>query len=1553
MNRIDYIETQLDDFKDSLTLYREQTRSWYAQALDQVSHAADLPSLLGMDRVIRFGDSRKVVGLQDRDFLSNVAQCPASGVLNIESLFESVHEIPLGDLLVDVIPVDGGPATPILLDAQGKGSFQGRPGQFYRVRVQGGVTSEQVDALFAAYADLTRDLETWLRREWSGFKPQWSSQTTSTALLAVGEGLASGSWEAIKGVWEGIELVLDILKDPLAYVDRLGSGAQELADLARRAPAVMEKALLLASDEAALFLLLRTAAIWLASLPPSQLAGDTAHVVASTLVSVLIDLLLGLVLTVAAAGAGVAYLALRLKKYGSQMVAAGTRFIQGLFSLLDGFMGYVGRYKAVAARGVAGAQKQGVLQMRWDGRKNATLRQSEHLDDVPRQAGNPNGQSAERADKTQTQGCPVSMVTGEELLTLVDGELDGPLPFSWSRLYRTSAVETRQGLGPGWSHGLAHSLRFDGDDVIWTDQENRSISFPRPTTQRPAIHNSLSEAAIYLGDTPDELILTQAGSTPWFYHFKYDRYGARLFSLSDRYGNRLSISHDIEGRIQRLDNGLGRALLLRYDRSRIVAVEYQQEQAGAYLAEGWQTLRTLVSYRYDDQGRLIEAANAVDECERYAYDEHHVIRERQLAGGAAFYWEWQGVGKRARCVRHWASFAQMDSRYTWDDNGSVTARHIDGSEEVFVHDERARLIRKVDADGAEQHKAYDAQGRLIAETDALGAITEYRYNEAGRLLAVIPPEDEPTFYEYHNGHLCRVQRGEANWKYAHNVQGDITRKTDPSGQVTEYEYDRRGLLNEIRHPDGSRHSLTWDRLGHLLEERLPDGSLLKYGYDEQGRQTSRQAADGAVTRYTWDAIGRLTQVEMPGGAKRRFSYNAYGKITAETDELGRVTRYEYADDLHQVSRRFNPDGSQLRYRYDNARLLLSEIENERGEHYRLDHYPNGLIREETGFDGRRTAYAYDLNGHLLEKKEFGDDGSELVTGYQRDSAGRLRLKSLADGQKIHYHYDGLGRLVSVDDGHWPLTYGYDSQDRLTSEHQGWATQRYRYDAVGQLIHCRLPDGNLIDYRYLPGGRLIGVDLNGRHLTRHRFEAGRERLRQQGQLLSHYRYDEQGRLLKHSLSQDNSGCYQRFYAYEANGNLASIDDSRHGLRRYQYDPLDRLNEVRGDPCERFVHDPAGNLLGDSPRMARTRGNRLLFRGHSHFDYDAFGNLIRERNGTEPQLVTEYRYDCQHRLTGVSLPDGGTVSYRYDAFGRRIAKTCAGLTTEYLWQGDRLIAESGPAHYRSYLYEPDSFRPLALLNGEGPEQVEAFHYQLDHLGTPQELTDEAGNIRWAARYYAYGRVAHLDRADIDNPLRFQGQYFDTETGLHYNRHRYYNPETGRYLTPDPIKLAGGLNSYQYAPNPTGWVDPLGLNRNCPGNKTTQDTGKKCEPDPPEVSRNGAFREAKSDAGIPRSQHPNQIYDPETGQYAQYKYKRMTDSANNPILDDKGKPIMSREYEFTRTNGSKIIIQDHSAGHNFGAPDGVGDQKAHLNVRPYDLSRTGKVEGTKPHYNFKDKK
>ncbi|MGR3968176.1 RHS repeat protein, partial [Pseudomonas sp. 910_23] len=323
------------------------------------------------------------------------------------------------------------------------------------------------------------------------------------------------------------------------------------------------------------------------------------------------------------------------------------------------------------------------------------------------------------------------------------------------------------------------------------------------------------------------------------------------------------------------------------------------------------------------------------------------------------------------------------------------------------------------------------------------------------------------------------------------------------------------------------------------------------------------------------------------------------------------------------------------------------------------------------------------------------------------------------------------------DGHWALAYEYDKQNRLTAEHQGWGTLRYGYDACGQLKNLRLPDNNRLTFNHDKGGHLATIELNGEVLTSHLFKSGREHQRQQGQLLSHYHYDDQNRLHAHAVTQQQNYLYQRQYDYDKSGNLTRLLDTRKGQHDYRYDPLNRLTRAdhSQDVQERFAHDPAGNLLmQDRPGPDIVAGNRLMIQGDRHYDYDAFGNLIRERRGKGQQLVTEYRYDCQHRLISITKPNGETASYRYDPFGRRVSKTVDGKTTEFFWQGDKLIAEHHADCHRSYIYEPNSFRPLALLEGYGPQATTPYHYQLDHLGTPQELTTPEGEIVWSAHYRA---------------------------------------------------------------------------------------------------------------------------------------------------------------------------------------------------------------------------
>ncbi|WP_158587128.1 RHS repeat-associated core domain-containing protein [Motilimonas pumila] len=1037
------------------------------------------------------------------------------------------------------------------------------------------------------------------------------------------------------------------------------------------------------------------------------------------------------------------------------------------------------------------------------------------------------------ADDTKTSGCPISMVTGEELLKVDDGHLPGIIEFDFKRLYKSSSIETDLGFGPGWSHPFVQNLVFEDGNVSWFDAENNQTQFPEPTQQSPSVHNPMAKSAIYLGSSENEYILSQ--SNGMFCHFERKGDFARLTGFSDQYGNRLTLTYDALKRPLALTNEQNISLTLGYnEQHNITQLAIKQLTPGS---DQWQTLKILQRYQYNDAGQLVANANPLGEGEQYQYHANHLIKQRTLAGGAAFFWQWQGEDKHARAIKHWSNTG-FEATYDWDDEaGQVTVTHANGSTEVYQHNEDAKLVLQQDPDGAQTHYQYNEDGQITAQVDPLGGITEYHYDSNGALAAKVSPDGQATQYQFVRGNLRTVSQGKARWRFKHNAQGSVTEQITPLGQSTQYQYDKQGLLTDIQYPDNTKHQFSWNKLGQLINENLPQGGQIRYRYDALGRQILRQEANGAITQFEWDDANRLSKIVLPNKSSRQYQYNAYGKITLETDEHGHQTRYDYHDNLHLVSQRTQPDGSFLRYQYDNPQRFVSQISNEKGEQYFIHYYPNGLVKREVGFDGIASEYEYDLQGNLTVKRHIGLAGTILETRFERDIMGRLMTKTLPDGQVIAFQYDTQGRLVGVDDGERPLYWQYDIMGQLTEEHQGWASQFYDYDELGQIKRWQLPDAQQVDYQYQQG-QLAGISLNGQVLTQHVFQHGLETRRTQGGLTSEYQYDEQGRLTAHSqqqhtLSKGNASQLkqQRHYQYDAAGQLTHLSDSVKGDKHYEYDPLARLAAVRGNIEEHFQHDPAGHLLAQTlgPKAnhsshtqqatQQVTGNRLAFQGDCHFEYDEFGNLIKEKRGKNQQLVTHYHYDCQHRLIKANMPNGAVAQYQYDAFGRRYAKTVnqpnqAAVETEFIWQADRLIAETDhQGHYQSYLYEPGTFKPLALIKGEANTSdsdatPDVFYYQLDHLGTPQEITDALGHTVWSVQYRAYGNVLKQEVEEIHSPLRFQGQYYDVETGLHYNRHRYYNPNTAAFLTLDPIGLAGGLNNYQYVPNPTGWIDPLGL-------------------------------------------------------------------------------------------------------------------------------------------------
>ncbi|WP_269465750.1 RHS repeat-associated core domain-containing protein [Paraburkholderia caribensis] len=310
-----------------------------------------------------------------------------------------------------------------------------------------------------------------------------------------------------------------------------------------------------------------------------------------------------------------------------------------------------------------------------------------------------------------------------------------------------------------------------------------------------------------------------------------------------------------------------------------------------------------------------------------------------------------------------------------------------------------------------------------------------------------------------------------------------------------------------------------------------------------------------------------------------------------------------------------------------------------------------------------------------------------------------------------------------------------------------------------------------------------------------------------------------------------------YEYDAHGNLARRREPGGLTWLYRWDAAGRLKEAR-----RYARPPAAHEVDHQVRTAdeiRFVTGKVQPEVSVRLCYDAFGRrtlkeVERAGGGVDRTVFTWdgdlMRLEERFHETPAGRRDEGWRTYG----GVRLVRENPDDAYALPVAQRQHTLEAGRNQWRAvsvYLYEPGTFVPLARLDetleqaaylatGTDGRFVEypartrhaTYFYQNDHLGTPQELVDESGKVVWLGRYRAWGalRGAKLrdGAAETGNLIRAQGQYHDEELGLHYNRHRYYDPHSGRYISKDPIGLAGGLNEYNYCKNPTGWVDPLGL-------------------------------------------------------------------------------------------------------------------------------------------------
>ncbi|MCS0614691.1 RHS domain-containing protein [Massilia kyonggiensis] len=1086
---------------------------------------------------------------------------------------------------------------------------------------------------------------------------------------------------------------------------------------------------------------------------------------------------------------------------------------------------------------------------------------------------------AERQAPCYLVGQPVNPITGGKILL---GELDldfalpAPLPLVWQRTY-SSALHRAGWLGQGWALPISDSLQLSADEVVVLDAFDRGITFSLPRVGDAIYSPSEQITLARTGDTAFELVDNNGLRTQ--FAVLYGDGIARLTGWQDANDNHIRITYDARRLPVRIDDSAGHSLALEFGRiaggMRLLGVTLMpaEPEAGAH---------TLVSYEYDDAGDLRRVRNrAGDVIRQFAYRDHIMVEHGQPDGLVSRY-EYDVEAPDGKVLRNWTNTGQW-----W------TFRYLD--KETVVTDQLNRT----------QRYRFDARGRLVAQVDAAGGVTTHRLDENGNLLELTDPAGRAVRYRYdERSRIVRVERGGrgtgivydarfdkpalitdalgATTVLRYDAQGNLTSVTNALGQRTAYQYDDRGLPVKVIDARGGVKELAYNRAGQLIRYTDCSGSTSAFAYDEQGRLVRATDPNGNASTYAYDALGRLQIVTHADGTSERYEYDRLGRLVAHVDAAGHRTAYELDRDGRPL-KRIDARGGVLEYRYDTARRI-AELINENGDVHRFVYDALDRLAEETSFDARVTRYRYDDSGLIVGKDELGcaprTELTPIATTYVRDALGQLMEKVIsrvtgaaqAQQMRLRFAYDALGRLTQAINADATVSMTYDALGQLVAEQTDSAGAsvllRHVYDELGNRVQTTLPDGRVLNNLYYGSGHLHQVNLDGEVITDiERDQAHRMIARTQGTLVSQFRYDPVGRLLSQTAGEGASTVIARKYEYDEVGNLVSIDDQRNGLTRYTYDPIGRiLSAVQPQLSERFAFDPAHNLLDTTVASAgRVEGNRICVYEDKRYDYDAHGNVVEKLVGRHTRM--RFEWNPAHQLVRSVVARGSsdaaqTVSYAYDPFGRRIAKRDAFGVTRFVWDGNRLLCEQRGSYSRTYVYGEDAFVPLARVDavtgGDGAVRAEVRHLHLDHLGTPREMTNADGRVVWAARYRAWGNAlevvqdavpAVLPSYEIEEaqPVRFQGQYYDSESGLHYNRFRYYDPDIGRFVSIDPIGLFGGANTFTYARNPVSWIDPLGLSPCRTGQGALSENGvaqTDISPRQPNTTRSGVTRTNAAD-------------------------------------------------------------------------------------------------------------
>ena len=1029
---------------------------------------------------------------------------------------------------------------------------------------------------------------------------------------------------------------------------------------------------------------------------------------------------------------------------------------------------------------------------------------------------------------------PVDVATGDMVMAATDVRLPGALPFSLERTH-ISSYRNGKWFGSSWASTLDQRLQLDAEGVVFATADGMRLQYPPPRGGEVIMPFKGPRLELSWSGVPGDPMRVgdpRSGETLVFDHPRPapgvpGAIVLRLSAIEDRDRRRVEITwaDDDTPALIAHHGGYRVAVDVHPDLPRITALRLLDADG----PDGPGTETTLLHYGYDDVGDLVEITDSSGRPLRLTYDDHHRVTRWTDRLGTSYDYTYDEAG-RVTATHGTDDF--MSSTFSYDEATRTTAFTDSlGHTTTYLRNAAYRLIRTVDPLGNAMLQEWDADNRLMTSvTDSSGQVFRYTYDDADNIVTVARPDGTAANIAYNE--LCQpVEVNEPDgltWRHTYDVLGHRLKTNDGAGAETSYTYDAAG--NPVTVTDALGHTvhLSHNAAGLVTGWTDQMGRDTRLSYDALGRPVRLTDPLGGITRYTWTVEGLPRRIEYPDGSHESWERDAEGNVTAHTDRAGHMRRIVYTT-FDLLATRTMPDGSEYRFSYD-TELRLVEVTNPAGLIWEYRYDPAGRLVGETDFNGCSLTYAYDVSGRLASRTSPSGESTRFV----RDRLGRV-IEEHRGEDVTRFERDPVGRLLRATNASSELVRRFDAARRMVAETVDGLTTTFDYDALSRPTRRATPAGAVSEWTYEADGTPRTMTAAGRTM-RFEFDAnGRETTRAfDGGAVLRQGWDQCDRLVSQiaGASDGTAVTVDRAYTYGPEGFLIGMRERGRGDLTFGLDTTGRINRVEAaEWSEAYAYDPSGNItraatpLTDTPDQERLYTGTLIRRaGRTLYEQDDRGRVVRTvkklLNGQS--RVQTFTWDVDDRLVETVTPEGVRWRYLYDPLGRRTAKQRLSMDdqivseTRFTWDGSQLAeARTSEGRSTTWDYLPGTHQPFAQVDLNDREDIDArFHAIVTDLtGAPRELLTPDGGLAWRRTQTVWGLSRDTDgHAPVTCPLRFPGQYEDPETGWNHNFARHYEPETGRYTSPDPLGLDPAPNHFAYVGNPYSASDPLGLVPNC---------------------------------------------------------------------------------------------------------------------------------------------